>query len=603
MSVVVDAALIDQRVEALIGKQAQVTPDAVAAICGSRSLTYRELDQQASRVAAHLRAHGVEREARVGIFVERSLEMLVAVIAVMKAGGAYVPLDPEFPAERLAQMVADSGLKLVLTQAALLATKPPGAYEALDIAELLRADASAATPAELASSDLIYVLYTSGSTGKPKGVALEHRNVVNFLLSMQQEPGMTAGDRLLAVTTLSFDIAGLELYLPLVTGATVVIATRDEVVDGTSLRALIDTHRISVMQATPTTWRLLIEAGWNGDASFKVLCGGEALSQDLARQLLTRCGALWNMYGPTETAIWSTCFRVQDASLPVLIGRPIANTGVYVLDKAGRPSPMGVPGELCIAGAGVARGYLDRPELTAERFVRDPFADRFGGRMYKTGDLGRYLPDGNLEFRQRVDNQVKIRGFRVELGDVEAALNSHPRVKQGVARIFELRPGDARLVGYVLPDGEPPAAAELREHLRTTLPQYMVPQHFSVVERFALTPNGKVDRARLEPPHAADLLAETFVAPSTPHEQLVADVFGDVLQVEKVSADASFFDLGGHSVLAARVVAQLRRQGFPTLSLRTLFESPSAATLARELDRLAVPAVQSDTREREEFQF
>ncbi|HKE48127.1 MAG TPA: amino acid adenylation domain-containing protein [Rhodanobacteraceae bacterium] len=603
MSVTVDAALLDQRVEALIGKQAAATPDAVAAICGDRSLTYRELDAQASRVAAHLRARGVEREARVGIFVERSLEMLVAVVAVMKSGAAYVPLDPEFPAERLAHMVADSGLKLVLTQASLVASKPPGSYEALDIAELLRTEAPAPAPAEFAANDLVYVLYTSGSTGKPKGVALEHRNVVNFLLSMQQEPGMVAGDRLLAVTTLSFDIAGLELYLPLVTGATVVIATRDEVVDGSTLRALIDTHRITVMQATPTTWRLLIEAGWQGDASFKVLCGGEALSQDLARQLLTRCGALWNMYGPTETAIWSTCFRVLDASLPVLIGRPIANTGVYVLDKAGRPSPMGVPGELCIAGAGVARGYLDRPELTAERFVRDPFADRFGGRMYRTGDLGRYLPDGNLEFRQRVDNQVKIRGFRVELGDVEAALNSHPQVKQGVARIFELRPGDARLVGYVLPEGEPPTAAELREHLRKTLPQYMVPQHFSVVEQFALTPNGKVDRARLEPPHAADLLAETFVAPSTPHELLVAEVFGDVLQVEKVSADASFFDLGGHSVLAARVVAALRRQGFPTLSLRTLFESPSAATLGRELDRMAAPAVESDTREREEFQF
>jgi hypothetical protein len=272
-----------------------------------------------------------------------------------------------------------------------------------------------------------------------------------------------------------------------------------------------------------------------------------------------------------------------------------------VLDKSGRPSPTGVPGELCIAGAGVARGYLDQPELTAERFVRDPFTDRFGGRMYRTGDLGRYLPDGNLEFRQRVDNQVKIRGFRVELGDVEAALASHPRVRQAVARIFELRPGDARLVGYVLPEGEAPSAAELREHLRAQLPQYMVPQHFSVVERFELTPNGKVDRAKLEPPHAADLLAETFVAPATPHEQLVADVFGEVLQVERVSADASFFDLGGHSVLAARVVAQLRRQGFPALSLRSLFEWPSAAALARELDRLA-PKVEAGT-EREEFQF
>lgn len=606
------AGLPPVRVDELISAQVRRTPDAVAAVFGSRSLTYLELERQCDRAAVRLRELGVARGSLVGIHLERSLEMLVVVIAVMKAGAAYVPLDPDFPVDRLAYMVADAGLPLVVTQSTLSDFTPPGGYSKVDIGDLLGdapdlpADAAVMEAAD--GSDLIYVLYTSGSTGMPKGVALEHRNVVNFLLSMRHEPGLTPQDRLVAVTTLSFDIAGLELYLPLITGATVVIASRDEAVDGNRLRTLIDTHRATVMQATPTTWRLLIEAGWQGARELKVLCGGEALPRDLARMLLQRCGELWNMYGPTETAIWSTLFRVVDGNAPVLIGRPIANTRIYVLDRSGRPVPTGIPGEICIAGAGVARGYLNRPELTAGKFVRDPFSgpvdsDALGGRMYRTGDSGRFLVDGNLEFRNRIDNQVKIRGFRVELGEVEAVMESHPAVKQAIAKIFEFRPGDTRLVAYVLPYAEAPTAMELRDHLRARLPHYMVPQHLSVVAEFPLTPNGKVDRIQLPAPQAEDILAETHVEPKTPTERMVADIFGEMLAVERVSADTSFFDLGGHSILATRVVSLLRQNEHPGITLRMLFESPTAIALGREIEQLKQAGSADESLEREAFEF
>ena len=599
------------RVDELISAQVRRTPDAVAAVFGAQSLTYLELERQCDRAAVRLRELGVVRGSLVGIHLERSLEMLIALIAVMKAGGAYVPLDPDFPVDRLAHMVADAALSLIVAQPSLSDFTPPGAYRKVDIGDLLdgTVDDAPDLPGEAAAvgaadgSDLIYVLYTSGSTGTPKGVALEHRNVVNFLLSMQREPGLTPQDRLVAVTTLSFDIAGLELYLPLITGATVVIASRDEAADGNRLRALIDTHRATVMQATPTTWRLLIEAGWQGSREFKVLCGGESLPRDLGRMLLQRCGELWNLYGPTETAIWSTLFRVVDGNAPVLIGRPIANTRIYVLDRSGRPLPTGIPGEICIAGAGVARGYLNRPDLTAEKFVRDPFSDAFGCRMFRTGDSGRFLVDGNLEFRSRIDNQVKIRGFRVELGEVEAAMESHPAVKQAIAKIFEISPGDTRLVAYILPNEDAPTATELREHLRARLPHYMVPQHLSIVGGFPLTPNGKVDRIQLLAPQADGILAEANVEPQTATERMVVEVFREMLAVERVSADASFFELGGHSVLATRVVSRLRQHEHPDITLRMIFESPTAIALAREIEKLTRAGMADEVGEREAFQF
>lgn len=598
--------LLNRRVDELISAQAGRVPDAVAAVFGERSLSYRELDRQSDCAAARLRALGVGTGSLVGIHLERSLEMLVALLAVMKAGGAYVPLDPEFPVDRLAHMVSDADLPLVVTQASLAAAVPPGRHRKVEVEQLVEPgaepEAAAAGDDRAGGGDLIYVLYTSGSTGLPKGVAVEHRSVVNFLTSMQREPGLAQQDRLVAVTTLSFDIAGLELYLPLITGATVVIASRDQAADGEQLRALLEAQQATVMQATPTTWRLLIEAGWRGAPGFKALCGGEALPRDLAHVLVQRCGELWNLYGPTETTIWSSAYRVPEDGAPVLIGRPIDNTRIYVLDKSGRPAPTGIPGELYIAGDGVARGYLNRPELTAERFLDDPFAQAPGQRMYRTGDVGRYLVDGNLEYRNRLDNQVKIRGFRVELGEVEAALEAHPGVKQAIARIFERVPGDARLVGYLLPHAQAPDALELREHLRDRLPHYMVPQHLAIVESFPLTPNGKVDRARLEPPRAEDLFVQAHVEPAPGIEMEVADVFGEVLAADKISADASFFDLGGHSILATRAVALLRKRGHPDATLRMLFESPTVSAMARELEQIESRDVE-DSIAREAFEF
>lgn len=586
------------RVDDLVAAQAARTPDAVAVVCGGHTLTYASLQRDCERAAAGLRALGIGRGSLVGIHLERSIEMLVAVLAVMRAGGAYVPLEPGFPPQRLAHMVADAGLSLVITDPALADGRPPGDYRRVDVQALLdsaHGEPTSPAPEEaLDTADLMYVLYTSGSTGMPKGVALEHRNVANLLLSMRDAPGLTATDRLLAVTTLSFDIAALELFLPLISGATVVIATRDEASDGQRLLELIDHHGVTVMQATPATWRLLVDAGWSGSRSFKALCGGETLPRELAQALLQRCDELWNLYGPTETAIWSTVFRVVDADAPVLIGRPIANTRIYVLDKGGHPSPTGVPGEICIAGAGVARGYLNRPELTAERFVRDPFSTAFSGRMYRTGDSGRFLADGNLEFRNRLDGQIKIRGFRVELGEIEAALASYPAVAQAAAKAFELRPGDMRLVGYAVPaNGQDLDEADLRAHLSQRLPRYMIPQHLVSLATMPALPNGKTDRNALPAPqfdaNDSPPPADTEL---TAQERTVLELCRTLIGSDRIMLDDGFFEAGGHSLLAGQFVSRLEKQTGVRISILRV-ASCSLRDLARELpapDRAASPA-------------
>lgn len=600
------SAALDRRVDQLISEQASRTPDAVAAVCGSRTLRYRELEQLANRVATRLQAAGVSPGTLVGIHLDRSLEMLIALLAVMKTGAAYVPLDPDFPHERLGYMVEDAGLRVLITQSRLAALSP-GQCTRLIIEQLLAEPEHVRSEvpeyAKAGGSDLVYVLYTSGSTGRPKGVALEHRNVVNFLLSMQCEPGMTSRDRLLAVTTLSFDIAGLELYLPLITGAMVIIAERDDVGDGSRLAALLERHQATVMQATPSTWRVLLESGWVGARGFKAVCGGEVLPRELAASLLSRCAQLWNMYGPTETAIWSTAHHVVDADATIPIGRPIMNTVIYVLDKSGRLSPTGIPGEIHIGGAGVARGYLNRPELTQQKFVPDPFSSAFGGRMYRTGDVGRYLPNGTLEYRGRLDNQVKVRGYRIELSEIESALDSHPAVKQAVVTVFEARPGDTRLVAYFLPQGGEIAVSALRAHLETCLPHYMIPQHFLAMAAFSLTPNGKVDRAQLPAPDLGDRSSTIHVAPRSDAEKAIAEVFREVLGIEQVSADASFFDLGGHSILATRVVAVLRARGFTGIGLRMLFESPTVMALAAKVASAPGDVLVDTGSEHEVFEF
>ena len=580
----------DRRVEALVEEQARRTPDRPAIVSGEAAISHGALDARANRLARCLRRRGVGRGTLVGVALERSIDMVASVLAVLKAGGTYVPLDPAYPPARLALMVEDSGMKVLVAShavAASLGFVPAATLAPDDDAAEIESESAEAPPAlaEAASvEDAAYVIYTSGSTGKPKGVRLPHRAVVNFLASMRGRPGLTPQDRLLAVTTLSFDIAVLELLLPLTVGAEIVLASRDDAMDGHALRALAEGRGATVMQATPATWRMLIEAGWSGAPRFKALCGGEPLPADLADALLERAGEVWNMYGPTETTVWSTCWRVERERSGIWIGEPIGNTQVWILDEQLRPCPIGVPGEIYIGGEGVALGYLDRPELTAERFVADPFAGG-GARMYRTGDLGRWRPDGQLECLGRTDFQVKVRGHRIELGEIEAALAAHPTVRQAVAMAREDRPGDVRLVAYIVPRGEAVEAQVLREHLQRTLPEYMVPAHFVTLDELPLLPNGKINRRALPAPTGEALLAESELIPPAGATQVqVAEIFQTLLAVPRVGANDSFFLLGGHSLLAAQAAARLGRAFGRTIPIRVLFDAPTVARLASWLD-------------------
>ncbi len=591
----------DACIHHLFEAQAQRTPNAVAVVFNESSLTYEELNQRANRIAHHLRALGIGPEGLVGICVQRSLDMLTGLLGILKAGAAYVPLDPAYPRERLGFIMEDARPAVLLTQRPLLGSFPQHAARVacLDSDWGPIAAESEENPASgVGPEDLAYVIYTSGSTGRPKGVQIPHRAVVNFLTAMREKPGITAEDRLLAVTTLTFDIAGLELFLPLTAGARVVIASQDVVVDGTLLHHLLVSTGATVMQATPATWRLLLAAGWSGTRDLKILCGGEALSRDLADELLPRCSALWNLYGPTETTIWSTIRRIGSKNGPVPIGRPIANTQVYLLDRSMQPIPVGVAGELYIGGDGVARGYLGRPELSAQKFLSDPFRAESGARLYRTGDIARYLPDGHLEYLGRLDDQVKVRGFRIEPGEIESVLAQHPTVRESVVVPREDTPGDQQLVAYVVPWPEcTPVVAELREFLKQKLPGYMVPSHFVTLERLPLSPNGKVDRrALLAPARAEEDRAGESGAPRNPIERQLARIWEQVLGVQPIGVRQSFFDLGGHSLLGVRLFAQIEKVFGCRLPLATLFTAPTIAELAvrlrhRDGDRLWSPLV------------
>jgi amino acid adenylation domain-containing protein len=587
----------DALVHTLFEAQAHREPGRLALRCGDVDRSYGELDAQANRIAHALRGMGVRRGALVGLHVERNADLLAAMLGVLKAGGAYVPLDPAYPVERLNYMVTDAGLTALVTQAPLAAALgwPRDRSLLLDedaaaLLELPTTAPPAATTTEADAEQPAYVIYTSGSTGKPKGVRVPHRAVVNFLESMQREPGLTAEDRLVAVTTLSFDIAVTELLLPLTVGAQIVLASRDEAVDGALLAGLIARSGATVMQATPATWRLLVEAGWRGSPSFKALCGGEALAPDLAQTLAARTGALWNMYGPTETTVWSTCCRIDaGASEAIAIGRPFANTVVRILDERLQLCPIGIPGEIFIGGDGLTSGYHHRPELTAERFVADPFATLPDARLYRTGDRGRWRADGLLEHLGRNDFQVKVRGYRIEPGEIEAGLQTHPQVARAVVVALEVQPGDVRLVAYVVARAAGRATdTALHAHLKITLPEYMVPQHFVWLASIPLLPNGKVDRRALPPVAAVDHRAASetaFVAPVSELEQQVVGAMEGVLTLTGLGMQDDFFRLGGHSLLAAKLIARLNTALQVCLPMRTAFECPTAAQLVDAVRR------------------
>ncbi|HKI72397.1 MAG TPA: amino acid adenylation domain-containing protein, partial [Verrucomicrobiae bacterium] len=575
----------EKTISALYEAQAARTPDAVAVVFGEQHLTYRELNQAANQLAHHLRKLGVQPDTLVGVCLDRSLDLVVGLLGILKAGGAYLPLDPSYPQERLAFMLEDSQAPVVVTQRRLTAALPKGRgrFVCLDSEWKLIAREDQENPGETVSpEDLAYVIYTSGSTGKPKGVQIPHRAVVNFLCSMRREPGLTSEDTLLAVTTLSFDIAALELFLPLSVGARVVLATREEAADGAQLAAKIADTCATVMQATPATWRLLIDSGWPGNKSLRVFCGGEALPRELANRLLERCAELWNLYGPTEATIWSAAAKIEPGNAPVVIGRPIANTQFYILDRYLQPVPVGVPGELLIGGDGLARGYLNRPELTAEKFIRHPFSDTPNARAYRTGDLARRSPDGNIELLGRMDHQVKIRGFRIELGEIEAVLLQFTKVREAVVVAREDVPGDKRLVAYLTTYRQSAVSLnELRRFLREKFPDYMVPSAFVMLEQLPLTPNGKVDRRALPKPENHRLKSDTtFVAPGAGLEQDIAAVWEEVLFIKNPGVNDNFFDLGGHSLQVVQVQNKLRERLGADLPVIKLFEYPTIRSLA-----------------------
>ncbi|MGA2183679.1 MAG: amino acid adenylation domain-containing protein [Bryobacteraceae bacterium] len=561
----------DKCVHQLFEEQAAETPDAIAASFGSARITYRELNRRTNQLAHWLQRNGAGHGALVGISLEPSLDMLTAVLGVLKAGAAYLPLDPYFPEDRLAFIRQDAGVALVLSA---------------DNWPVLEAEPATALPT-VPAHQLAYVLYTSGSTGKPKGVEIEHRALTNFLWSMRREPGISAADRLLAVTTLSFDIAGLELYLPLIAGAEVVIASHDTTRDGKELMSLIERAGITIMQATPTTWKLLLEAGWMGNPKLKMLCGGEELTRELANELVPRGASLWNMYGPTETTIWSAVHQVTAGDGPVSIGRPIANTQMYVLDEHGQPTAAGVPGELCIAGDGLARGYRKRPELTEKKFVSDPFAGSPSARMYRTGDLARHLPDGRLLCLGRLDNQVKIRGYRIELGEIESALLGEPAVRDGAVIVRQDQPGDKRLVAYIVAAQRNAFdATALRDALAKRLPDYMVPGILVALDSLPLTPNGKIDRRALGalPPPSAAVREDRYVAPRTEPEKVLASVWQQVLKVQRVGIDDDLFTLGADSIHLFQIASRAASQGV-AITPKQLLQYRTIGALSAVMDR------------------
>ncbi len=572
-------------------------PEKTALVCELASVTYAGLNERANQLAHYLRRLGAGKETLIGVCLEPSVEMLVALLGTLKAGAAYVPLDPSYPRQRLDFMAKDADIAILLTQKSLAEVvsdvKMQVVYLDSDWHEIEQ-ETTENPHTTISPANLAYVIYTSGSTGKPKGVAVAHAALTNFLGAMHQRPGLTDLDIMLAVTTLSFDIAALELYLPLLAGGRIDLASREVTGDGKLLIERITKSGATVMQATPATWRMLFEAGWQGNRQLKVFSGGEALSNELAERLHEKVGSLWNLYGPTETTVWSAVHQVQSLERHISIGRPIDNTEIYLLDKNYQPIPVGVLGELYIGGAGLARGYLKRPDLTAERFVPNPFSREPGARLYRTGDLARYQSDGSLDCLGRIDHQVKLRGFRIELGEIEATLASHAAIEQVVALAVEIEPAataslsnaEQDLVAYLVVKGkEKPTTSELRAFLIDTLPVYMVPSIFIFLEKIPLTPNGKVSRRDLPLPEGnRPVLESEYVEPQNDMERQIADVWQKVLRMEGVGVNDNFFSLGGHSLLLVQVQGKLTELFDKTLSILELFRHPTIRALAKYID-------------------
>ena len=579
--------LCESTIAQLFERQVARTPDAVAVVSAGRSLTYGELDRRSNRLARHLRALGVQTETLVGVAVERSVEMMVGLIAILKAGGAYVPIDPSYPMQRIALMIDDSQASVILATERTKSCLPRSVRHILSIdAETDAIDRNSDGPVSSTASgkNLAYVIYTSGSTGRPKGVMIEHRNVINFFTGMDQAIGSEPGVWL-AVTSISFDISVLELFWTLTRGFQVIIHG-DE--GAQTIPDEIGKYGVTHMQSTPSLARMIV-VNPAGLASLgrlkKIFLGGEALPSSLVRQLReVFSGEMYNLYGPTETTIWSTVFRVCGESDSISVGKPIANTQVYVLDADLRRVPAGEAGDLFIGGEGVVRGYWQRPELTAEKFLADPFLP--GNRIYRTGDVARFLPDGNLEFLGRADFQVKLRGFRIEIGEIEAVLEQQAGVSQAVVVAREFKPEDKRLVAYVVAR---PAASlrltSLRAALASILPEYMVPSVFVPLDSLPLTANGKIDRNALpDPSKFEEKSATASEPPRNELEGVIAEAWKEALGAEQVGLEQNFFDLGAHSLMVAEVHMHLQQSLGREISLVDMFQFPTVRALANHLN-------------------
>jgi amino acid adenylation domain-containing protein len=582
----------DKCLHRLFEEQVEKQPDAIAAIFDREQLTYNELNQRANRVAHYLRKRGVTTETMVGICVERSLEMIVGILGILKAGAAYVPLDPAYPKERLAFMLEDTKSPVLLTQKRLLDSPPLFDGEAVclddDLDELLNEDTSNLETGTTAEN-LVYVIYTSGSTGKPKAVQVLHHAVVNILSHASEALDLNGHDTLLLLANVCFDISALELFMPLIMGGRVVLAGAQVAVDGAQIEQLVTSAGVTVLHATPATWQLLLQAGWNGNANLKLLSGGEALQTKLAEDLLARGLSVWNLYGPTETTIYSSAAKLRSESKKdkVSIGRPIANTQIYILDEYLEPVPMGVAGHLYIGGEGLARGYLNRPDLTSEKFIPDPFSGKPGARLYGTGDRARYLASGDIQYLGRLDHQVKIRGVRIELGEVESILSQHPSVRENVVLAVEENPDNKALVAYVTAKNSPsPTVTDLRNFIKQKLPECMIPSAFVLLDAMPVTPNGKVDRKSLPVPKTErPELAQRYAEPRTPAEELLVEIWAQILKLDSVGVHDNFFELGGHSLLATQIISRIRETLQIDLPLRLLFEAPTVAELVTKIEQ------------------
>lgn len=562
--------------------------DNTAVKCFDEELSYSQLDQLSNQLARYLIQHGTSQGEIIGLCTGRGTNTLLAILSIFKAGCAYLPLDPEFPQERLDFMIEDSGIHRMLSESQCLFNKGNVATIVIDEEmESIKQLSSEPVNSVWDENDVAYVIYTSGSTGKPKGVEIQHFALVNFLQQMAKRPGITSDDNVLAITTFSFDISILEMMLPLTVGACCIVAHEDAVNDGKVLIELLDKADISLMQATPSMWRLLLISGWQGRVNLKALSGGEALPAELAAKLKPKVASLWNMYGPTETTIWSTCHEIDEIGHSISIGRAIENTQLYCLDSLLRPTPVGVAGELYIGGKGVAKGYLNRPELTKQRFVDDLLIAGERKRAYRTGDEVRFCNDGRLQYLGRLDTQVKLRGYRIELGEIENVLAKHNAITQSAARVFKAFENDLRLVAYfVLGDKqEAPTNTELRQFLSQYLPDYMIPQFFVFLDELPKTANGKTDRLALpDPQSGSSRKDDEYIAPQTTMELLVAQHWTEALGGENAIATTdNFFFIGGHSMLAVMVLAKIEQQTAVHIS-PMLMATGTLGQIAKEIE-------------------